>query len=94
MSHTRKLFESQAKGGQKFAKGFRVLGWSCLSIAVIIILVPLLFGLGPLGIYVAGPFLLMAGMFIFVGKRMSKQMDLYKGAAAEVADILEKQLKD
>ena len=44
--------------------------------------------------YVASSFLLMAGMFIYIGKKTSKHMELYKGAAAEAADILEKKLKD
>lgn len=94
MSHTRKLLEAQTNGVQKFGKSFSVLGWICLIIAAIILLVPLLFGLGFLGIYVASPFLLMAGMFIYIGKKTNKHMALYKGAASEAADILEKQLKD
>ncbi|VTP62649.1 Uncharacterised protein [Serratia rubidaea] len=61
--------EAQTNGVQKFGKSFSVLGWICLIISAIILLVPLLFGLGFLGIYVASPFLLMAGMFIYIGKK-------------------------
>lgn len=93
MSAFRKLQEQQTNTGSWVASAMKVFGWISLFIGILCAVIPFLFNFGPLGFFIAMPFLLLGGMLLFAGKLMGRQMKTFKAASSEAADIVEHQLK-
>ena len=86
MSETRKMLEMQANGGAFFAKAIKWLAWFLIIIGGILTVTII-------GAMAGIPMIIMGVFLIFVSKYMAKQMQAFKGATSEQAEIIEHQLQ-
>lgn len=86
MSETRKMLEMQANGGFFAAKAIKWLAWFLIILGGILTITLI-------GAIAGMPMIVMGAFLIFISKYMEKQMQAFKGATSEQAEIIEHRLQ-